>query len=368
MKQRVLFKCTLEAPMTISREREPRTPGTLDHIPGTVLRGAVISALMRQGKELNELLFLCDRRHARFPFLFPNGSIVAPFSLRECKRIEDHPTRDLLPELGRAVESGFEEVSLESLSDRYTCGAPECGEDTRPVRGFVDRNGIPDRNCPPITTRMHVGIDRTTGTAFDGILFGHMQVEPAYIDGSGNERKATFMGTGYLDSDAMALVGSLQGSESLLIGKNRSRGQGSVSFELLDDTDVQTVAPVYRSNDQDTLFSIDIHTPLIGFDPFLRPSSDPRDWLPSKIADSIQDTLVTLCRQMTVSGYDMAANLPKEDDIAVAPGSVLLCRSDMKRESLFNELTELQKTGLGERKNEGYGEVSFNLALHEGGA
>jgi len=69
-----------------------------------------------------------------------------------------------------------------------------------------------------------------------------------------------------------------------------------------------------------------------------------------------------------VSGWNHALKLPQEDSLSIAKGSVFLFISDMvsegDKEKLVIIFDKIEKTGIGEQKNKGFGRVRFYDEFH----
>lgn len=366
------FRVDLESPLTIARHRESRTPETLDYIPGTVFRGALLGVLYRRGEDENNLFGMMEQGRNRFPFLWPEGPDVftAPLTLLECKQAgSDHPLQDVLFDRYRALADD----RLEDLRTAMMC--TECGNDLVPAGGYVCWNdgGCRKTESYPVSFRMHVGIDRTTGTAYPEILFGHQQLEAHFSAGPGDDqRQAAFHGSGlFREADAERLK-ELDG-ETIFIGKNRSRGQGRATVKIEEkssngETTIERIVQVSQKLGEmlgdGTWFTVDIASPLIAVDEWLRPATSTECWLPKEAAAT---PVHQEYRRMRVSGYDVSANLPREEDIAIAPGGVVLARSDRQIDEIAPILAESEKRGLGIRRSGGFGAVVFNSPLHFAG-
>jgi CRISPR-associated protein Csx10 len=72
-----------------------------------------------------------------------------------------------------------------------------------------------------------------------------------------------------------------------------------------------------------------------------------------------------------VTGWNIALKLPKEDEVAISKGSVFLfvtkpgeTISEPEVKPLSDLLEQIEKSGIGERRNEGFGKVRICDEFH----
>jgi len=141
----------------------------------------------------------------------------------------------------------------------------------------------------------------------------------------------------------------------------------------------------YNSDDQDFknlyFFSVTLHSDAILLDEIMRFKST------LEIQDIIesQPNLVPQQRNLLkrfkilrawisthlVSGWNSALKLPKEDDVVISKGSVFLfvtksCQNIKEEEvsSLADILKQVEESGIGQRKNEGFGDIRICDEFH----
>jgi hypothetical protein len=134
------------------------------------------------------------------------------------------------------------------------------------------------------------------------------------------------------------------------------------------------------------VFSLTMPSGAILLDDLLRHSWDPSDaidWLPPMpVVDDNRPVLgrdgrevdggelrclTAITRQERVRGWNAALGLPRQDEWAVARGSVYayVFEGDKEsRESLLDRLERLQGNGLGLRRSEGFGDVVVSDEFH----
>ena len=364
MKVPVEFEITLESPMIIGAERQARVPSSLRYIPGSTLRGALLAAHYRLHGEDELLTRLMSPGRSIFPFLYPGPMGTTPRALSTvlCKREgPNHPVEDVLAARYHALERGRPEDAIK-LDTLLTC--PTCGQPRRQGQGYW-KGGEPV-NALVVSQRMNVGIDRRTGTASQGVLFGTQSVEQMARTASGEFEPTIFGGRGAVDEEDLASLEEIC-REPLYFGKYRSRGFGKAKAAIRRTSvskekhkALKRGCYTYSKNlgeKEMTVFTLDVTSPLVAMDKYLRSTVKPKDWLPPELE---AEELHTMLGQVVVSGWDQAANMPKEDSYAVAPGSVVLARSRLEPNALVEVLLALEHEGIGERREEGFGHVIAN--------
>jgi len=340
---------------------------TLHYIPGSMLRGAIaqqyISSHTNPGKEFTpdarfRALFLDNP--VRFPDLHPGASGIWPRSARQCKLEPDkHPKVDLLLASAAGIAVGPE------------C---QCGAKLEIPKGFRahTRNGFESR---VVCTRRvaHVEIDPHLQRARAGQFHSSRLLEAGQAfggvigeDGPGVEH-------------LVALVGAGMG---VFLGRGRSRGQGKAWVRLIEepgarpdlvsrirDLNVATGA-LYPELRNQIWLTVTLGSPAICLDRWLAS----RGWIepgedlhPGLKGYGLQSWFSGMA---TVSGWHAAAGLPKPDVEAIAAGSCFLYSrpAPADREAEYARvaelLTPLETAGIGERREEGFGEISVCEPIH----
>jgi hypothetical protein len=356
VKTAVRIEAELVSPMVIVRERQERVYGCLDHIPGTTLRGALLSALWREGRE-PEIGAIVHHQRNRFPFLRPGpvGTTPAMLTTMSCKRAKvGHGLRDTL-----LARCGAAAVNV------WRCAV--CDQDLKRQEGYLHSGAL----VPPVlrTQRMHVGIDRQRGTAAPHVLFGATAVEPLRRDAEGRLEPLRMSGVGWFDAQDLPTLRRLA-KEPIFVGKQRSRGYGELqlSFEdIFDDARVDEIAAGSEALAArlglatGSCFTLGIVSPLIAYDPWLRASAQWRHW---GIGNLELEEVYDFVETVIVDGWDFAAGIARDAEEAVAPGSVLFGKSRLPAHTLAERLAVLERCGVGERLDEGFGEVRANDAIH----
>jgi CRISPR-associated Csx10 family RAMP protein len=278
-----------------------------------------------------------------------------------CKREGPaHGVKDVLIPRVQSLDSGL--AKTEALANILVCD--RCGEPRKPQSGY--QVGLEPVPTAVRLFNMHVGIDRRRVSASPGILYGIESIAPTYQaeDGAWHPMKLT--GVGQLAQDDVEVLNEVC-SEPIWLGKNRSRGNGQADLALrvLEPARdrVETIVSGCRTlqkllgTEEGSVFTIDVVSPIIAYDRYLRATSEPAEWLPADLKPQVMDRLQLTT---TVSGWDMATGLPKDETSAVAPGTVVVVISPLPAKEVGERLATLETTGVGERLCEGFGQAKFN--------
>jgi CRISPR-associated protein Csx10 len=389
--KRYRIKASLESPLVIRRERQSQRSEGAQSISGTLLRGALARAYLQNHGEVDatfQLLFL-NENACRFGPLDP-AERVFPLTANSCKRVpgftEDdrHGMVDLLPALLQRRLSGH--------TWPHEC-CRSCKQELKAHSGFwemkADRPTEPGRRWRR-SMAAHVGIDRHTQTAAESILFNLPAVEPE----PPTDGQAVFL-TGWLDTeeDSLQALRKLLAKDNILrVGHARTRGYGRVRLTIAEEVTTASgdwdgwskamlsiTAPRLPERDRYFLFTLSLPTGAVLVDHLLRYTLDPAGmvaWLPAlPPADATLLTFDTEGKEMDggrlwcvtamahherLRGWNAAHGLPRLDEWAVSRGSVyayLYRGDDHGRASLQDRLRQLQREGIGARRNEGFGRV-----------
>lgn len=362
MRQALLFELRPRTPFIVSLDRERNIAPALDHVPGSALRGALASAYLRRNGKDATFRRLFQTNRARFPFCYPGSGAPrpAPLSAYSCKgeggprQLGGHGVVDLWP---AAVGDRDED-------DRRRCGDPSCDAPLVRYRQHVARDGGSRPLQVVKSVRMRVGIRRETGSARSGLLFGHEAVltEARAHKGAALE-PLVLSGIGCLDDADAAVIDEVARKETLRIGRSRAAGFGEFAL---------TVSPVPGDSCRARLerfasaaaahvpgghtpFLLTALTPAVLVDGLLRYTGDLAAEVDEELA--IAQVYARVVLSVPVMGWNLAGDLPKSTDRAVASGSFLLAGSKLGPDELAARLDRLQQTGIGLRRSEGYGEV-----------
>lgn len=177
-------------------------------------------------------------------------------------------------------------------------------------------------------------------------------------------------GRAWLHPDDLTLLRNIA-EEPIFVGKQRSRGFGELRVRFEDDFDDARAEEIAAGSEalnatvgpaDGTLFTLGVSTPLIAYDPWLRASARWESWGIESL--EIGDVVEFLVETTSVDGWDFAAGIARDADEAVAPGGVLFARSRLPTKDLARALAALEREGVGERRDEGFGEVIANDRIH----
>jgi hypothetical protein len=398
--KRYRVQARLESPLVIRRERQSSRSEGARFISGTLLRGAFAQAyLQRSGRPdaTFQRLFL-EENACRFGPLDP-ADRVFPLTAFSCKRrpgFQEDGKHGVVDRLISLLQSRLERIP--SRSER----CPSCGQDLKAYSGFwsLAPTGQPTepKRLWRRTVAVHVGIDRLTQTAAESVLFHLPVLEP---QPSPRGEEATLHGWIEAEEDVVSTLRELlaDADHILRIGHARTRGYGRVQVTIgeeipaaLADFDafsrkmLAQMAPDWVSSGRYFLFTLSLPTGAILVDDLLRYTLDPAGmvrWLPplpppdptvgvfdgprKEFAGGRLWCVAAVAHHERLRGWNVAHGLPRQDEWLVSRGSVyayLYEGDEGGQAALQAQLRELQKHGLGARRNEGFGQVIIDDDFH----
>ncbi len=407
----------LLGPVAIKRDRQSERSESARSIPGTTLRGALATVYLQHHGEPDDRfnrLFL-DEDAARFGPLDPTPNLF-PLTAAACKR--HGVTHALLDHLWFRIAQHLAGGALpaDTLTTWQQCA--RCGADLKNQTGFwwVQNGRVVEAETERHQVSAHVGIDRHTSTAADGIFYTLEAMAPS-------DHAPDLVGWVRLRDDAREGLQQLLDSEDgiVSVGHHRTRGYGRVRLQLVEHPNhseaavnvqqwsdwndslhafLQTVLSQEAVRERhavathtgldpgrDFLFALSFPSGVLFVDRVLRASTDPAEmiaWLPPlPDPDSLfpvqkrpQVTLpeggtirsmVAVTQHQLLRGWNAAHGLPRQDDWMVARGAVYAYwfqGTAAQRQALCQRLDDLAQTGIGLRRNEGYGRVIVSDPFH----
>jgi CRISPR-associated protein Csx10 len=355
----------LETPLALSVRRATGNDlDTLRYIPGTVLRGALAHAWCELGRGVDDAfreLFVSGK--VRYGDLRIDGCRAAPLSARVCTRAEgDHGLADHLLQAAAGAAIAAE--------------CPECGAKRRRVSEFVRRDGANGFVLEEAGTR------RIAHTAIHPRL---LRVAPGQFHSSQVVSEGqVFLGHVGAETAAASLLQTFAGDGmTLYLGRGRTRGQGRVSFSIVSATpsadssleerflDFNDAAhDRFPSLGKYLLFSCTLQSPALLLDDWLmsRCEIEPGDLSASLVGFQL---LASFRDVSLFSGWNQKAGLPKSDMWVLKPGSAFLFGKEVAPEKRGQEvramagaLAEALEGGIGERRDEGLGEITICDEFH----
>jgi CRISPR-associated protein Csx10 len=297
---------------------------TLGYVPGSVLRGALASAWIREhgipdaGSRREEFVGLFER-DVRYGPLFQDGTAVVPLTAIWCK----------YPATGACRE-----WSADAAVDGEANTCPHCGGGTDAGKGEV--TGVRTRRV----LRTELDDD---GRPLDEHLYARHELEAG----------AAYRGR---------LTGShpwlLEAREIWLGGRTSTRGLAAV--QVVPDPD-EPARAVRASARPDGALVVRLASPAIVVDDAGRPTMDPVPEI-LRVLGMPRAEVTRRCwtRPVRVGGWHAASGLPKPTELAMELGSVAVL--GFRGQPGAERLQRLAEEGIGLRRVEGFGSVELNPA------
>lgn len=392
---RYLMLVRLDEPLLLSEKAEAGNEfHTLDYVPGTALRGAFAGrAAARYVLEKDAAAYaafhaLFFRDQVYFTPLYPAyridnklyPTLPAPQALLTCSLYPGFlkSGADDKQHHG-AFNYALGDAAKQQLPECEKCGAP-----LKPFQGFLPLQKNPRPLDTRYITEMHVHIHPVTSKAAGGDLFSFNALAPGHyllgeIEFASAQARQDFWELCALPDD--------MGNKGLplQLGKANRRGYGAVTLWLQP---WQATASAWHGAPLETRVS-DLSKPLtltllsdaILLDPWGRFRVDLDEaWLTSLLADLKDDQAHPLnlgvkthrrfCSMRPVDAFSAYLGLPRWRDVAVRAGSVvgfeLTGVTEQNRPQILAWMQTLEREGIGLRRNEGFGRISFNHPLYDG--
>jgi CRISPR-associated protein Csx10 len=390
---------------------------TAHYIGGGHLRGALGAVKQYlpgdEQEEIDHLLGTPDRQGIVFPNCYPsmgNPTHPVPLTAYSCKRAggfksaerggeKNHGVADtLLMQLAYDYVAGGVGDWKIPLPFRYRC--PECGNRTEPhgragpQKRFVEYGG-PDKHKQPVVSfhrQTRVAINRTRQTAEESQLYSVQAID---------EGSAFFGMTEVDDRFAKLACKWLERIER--IGGRTSRGFGRVQVKAVEGKPGPDLAgrlgsfnSLYRRFESEltriaheplparshTLFTIDLRSDALlrtqeGLPTLTLTGRMLRDALfelspRGEVIESLNRTGPELIAQYTqpkyVSGWQTIWKLPKEVLLASSMGGLYVFAADTSAPSAMDLLAKalkmLEAQGIGEMREDGYGQITVCDPFH----
>ena len=371
------------------------------YIPGRILRGAWAEWLARQGMEDAQILDTVGR--IRIGNFFPAAewrrlryALPLPMSAVSCKReggfaSEPHPERrghgvvdTLLPHLAYHL--------LQEQGARFpvpfSLACQQCGDRLETFSGFYAVYQDTDRFVhfrPRFHGQTKVALSRYRRASAEGMLYTASALSPRVSapDRSDGDTALVFIGRVLPPVDDGALSSFKEALAKVALGALHTRGYGRVEvrdadvdlpplqqrFEAFNQTlralwqDIRRLAANAQGlplEPQGLYFSVDLLAPGVFQEqgiPTLVPT------LP--IGGHVLKPLFWMTRPDMASGWSTAWGLPKPTNLAARMGSAYVYRWDGSQEDLIPALQALEEQGIGQRRDEGFGECLICHPFHQ---
>lgn len=346
---------------------------TNTHIPGYTFLGALAWSVARRcdGGDNEEI-------YGRFIRFFKKGKLrVSP--LYPALRIGDHiypsipsPLDLLSCELHPAFEKdGHDEAGFATRESEPTncdiCAKKGVKSPMNPLNEFLALRE-PPRHLEnveiPLREEMHITIDPMKKKVVRGELFSYMVVE------SGQYFIGTMEIEGWADFANLLNIDGENPLFYLRIGKAFSRGYGKARIRLLPNKNSEDLFAGEKLAERVTDLTAPIRMTLISDAIIIDDWGRFLNTIDEKTLRNLLNTDVeiinTYAKSKIVDGFNTYLGLPKWRDMAICAGSTFgfrireLCDGD----NLLKRLEELEKTGIGIRKDEGFGKIVFNHPVY----
>jgi CRISPR-associated protein Csx10 len=344
-------------------------------IPGSVVRGAVAEYLISNGREA-QIKSLIDGM--RFGFLYPTSKNIFPLPLpttaHTCKakkgfkgEKEAHGVFDSL----LAMIAFYE---LENLNAKFpvpfTFKCQECESRMDKFIGFY----VKEKNYEEIElekfSQTKVAINRWRKTAGKEMLYSITAIKP----------KCIFIGKIFgNDANIEEVVETLN---EVGLGSHTSKGYGKVEAKKADIKIEKLESRVQSFNEklkemwkdvlsialnknelpnepQYTYFSIDLLSPTI-----LKKDGIPTLKLSVNLKEREIEPILFSASSTFIGGWSTAWGLPKETTYGAGIGSTYVFKLNVESKELYQHLERIELDGVGEKRDEGYGDVLICHPFH----
>ena len=392
------LQVTLESPiLTGGRKPSGQAVEAVNYIRGALIRGAIAKALLAD-LENNEpdddfrQLFLNDEAG-----IFRNctpGAMVLPATAASCKDFSGFRKADDNEKHGM-FDTLLERIVSEKAKWMYQPNCPKCQGRVEAQGGFYTKSdNIFTKK--ELNTRLltRVAINRQRKVAEDELLYHLTAIDPIIVrnkkETSQDEvesEKVILHGSARIPSDLVNKVDRTLQQKVKRLGGGSSRGLGKVciavdkqqSFDTLSkriDAFNEALQEVWQSyadlpntemgQFEGTYFSVNLQSDAIltAEDEWQRSMTLNASMLKDMTGCKTDLTLVrSFASHDYVGGWNAAWELPKETDLVTKIGSVFVFHtSDL--DAWLSELQTLENIGIGNRREEGFGQVLICDRFH----
>lgn len=363
----VLLELRLRAvtPVAVRADRSGRRSGMSSTVPGRTVWGGLCAAHTALGRPTPERErwfmgggIVVSPWHATKAEAVTNWT-PAPLTARRCKRVDGHGVWDTL-----ALEC--------SGQFRSVCRDDGCGQQTEPVDDVLVATASGWQVSAPSSGMItKTAIDRARGTVREGMLFSRQVWPPG----------TTFLGElAVSEADepmVRAFIAAACEERLLRVGHSRTRGMGAVELVALESRPTDLPETVQERVERFTNKArghgapgslSGLLVPLTLTSDAVVPTGeapvDPLRWgQPGQVTKVLQLKL-RRSQPATVAGYNSLTGLPLADRLGLSAGSVYVYHLDQPVSGLWDALAQLQVTGVGSDRPQGYGSVRVAAAWH----
>lgn len=323
---------TLRQPAQLGSKARDNVLSTLEHIPGSVVRGALAAAwLARNGAsrpgtpEREEFLALFEGG-VRYGALLRDGTEFMSLAVVGHKYDPEDSCQDV--DYDRA------------MGDEPPLHCPDCGSPLEQRRGLTGEREAPRR-------RTSVAIS-PTGTAEEGALFTRETLSAGQV----------FHGTVTAPDDTLLKI--LDGLGPVRVGGRRT------THGLADIAITAGAAAPLPQRRRDGMLVARLRSPGIFADEYGRPSRDPSGEELTEALGVGASVVQRWTRWEQAGGWHVASGLPKQQELTVTAGSTYIISTE--RPVADSALSRLAERGLGLRRHEGFGDLAPPPILRPGAA
>lgn len=318
---------------------------SLMYIPGTSILGACVSALgVKPGDALFAKLYLAES--TRFLNAYPalDGTRTLPRALTfRIGKTNTERVMDSIDAHGAARNIKDQQTHFEIAPN-----TPDAMKATREV--FVNENAPAIVAQIHTLEQVHVGIDRGTRTAEEGVLFNYESIA------TGTQFQGMICTEDTKAAEFLTQVAA-KGSFNIGLGRSRSAGYGSARAKLTQVKDWREATANTNANSKSTIITL-----LSDYVPHLETA--PIDSLRAGLALALgvdgKHILAQSTAIRTIRGFRGVWGLPRPPRTALAKGSVFVINEVINMAQLDN----ISANGIGARRNEGFGRLIANWSMH----
>jgi len=379
--------------------------GTLDYIPGRVLRGAWANWLVSCGMEKNIVEKINTLRIGNF---FPTAGwreikYVSPLllSMLTCKQNSGFRKEPIKERSGHGVlDTLLIQLSYHLLEEKSAkmcvpfsilCKDPKCRSRMDHEGGFFSAQCDGSltkyiRFRPRYHTQTRAAISRYRNASYEGMLYTATALSPTIEKPDNAKRPADLIFIGRIQGSEDDVEKLIEALNNTSIGSKNSIGYGSVSckrtrinlpsLENRLDAFNSLLADRWEdlkrlSTNKDILqdafdrkclyFSLDLMAPAVLKDSYGLPSLSPV----LKIGEKIIEPVFWITRPDFAGGWSETWGLQKHTTLAARTGSSYIYKWDGPKSLLIDALKHIEDKGIGERCDEGFGECWICHPIHQ---
>lgn len=407
MKQ-IKLKITAKSPLAIGHKKPGSVSEASDYIPGSVIRGAVASQILRLSSEPPTVgddfhkLFI-NENAAIFSNAYPatakykdnndneNLVVAETVSVLPATVVSSKTEPGFKPKVHGVFDTLVDRFCAEEFNQFYDPNCPKDGGRVEPFSGFYSQ-GDYGYLKHSVTKRLltRVGINRRRATSEDQILYSLEVIDEKIAIQKKSQIKqwhnVVYQGSILVENEELAeQLKVFVEQHQFRLGGSASRGLGQVEIaaELIDyESDIETRIKQFDDKIKDrwkkwasffgekvqpkqTYFTIDLQADAILIDNWKRTTVLTPEML-CRFAQVTDNTLKLHAAYTSydyVSGWNSAWGLMKDVELVTTKGSVYLF-STQNIELWSKPLATLEQKGIGERTLEGFGKIEICNLFH----